>query len=68
MATEKVLTKSDADAIAVVALESPSDNVPGSSVEKADLEFRRPMATKRALIAWLVLCFSVSYPRRYKLS
>ncbi|KAH4181068.1 autophagy-related protein [Parastagonospora nodorum] len=58
MATEKVLTKGDADAIAVVALESPSDNASGSNVEKAGPESRRPMATKRALIAWLVLCFS----------
>ncbi|EAT77917.2 hypothetical protein SNOG_14725 [Parastagonospora nodorum SN15] len=58
MATEKVLTKGDADAIAVVALELPSDNASGSNVEKAGPESRRPMATKRALIAWLVLCFS----------
>jgi hypothetical protein len=60
MAIEKELTKSGADAIAVVALDSPSDNTSGSNVEKAGPELRRPMATKRALIAWLVLCFSVS--------
>ena len=60
MAIEKEHAKSDADAIAVVAIESPSDNASGSDIDKAEPELRRPMATKRALIAWLVLCFSVS--------
>jgi hypothetical protein len=60
MSAEKDLVKRDVDAIAVVRTDSQSDNVSGNNIEETKEEPRRPMATKRALIAWLVLCFSVS--------
>jgi hypothetical protein len=60
MANEKEPTKGDVDAIAVVRTDSTSDITPVHDGEKAQEELRKPMATKRALIAWLVLCFSVS--------
>jgi hypothetical protein len=59
MANEKELTKDSIDAIDIIRADSKSDDVSGANVEKAQEEKKKPMATKRALIAWLVLCFSV---------
>jgi hypothetical protein len=58
MASERETSKGDVDAIVVARVDSSSDLALGHDGEKAEEELRRPMATKRALIAWLVLCFS----------
>jgi hypothetical protein len=60
MASEKEPTKGDVDTI-VVARDANSDTASGENGVAAQEEPRRPMATKRALIAWLVLCFSVGH-------
>lgn len=56
MSTEKEETKTDTISVARV----DSDLASAENGQSAEPEPRRPMATKRALIAWLVLCFSVS--------
>jgi hypothetical protein len=58
MASEKEPTKTDVDAI-VVARDVNSDTASAENGLTPEEESRKPMATKRALIAWLVLCFSV---------
>jgi hypothetical protein len=58
MASEKEPTKADVNAI-VVARDANSDTASAENGINPEEEPRRPMATKRALIAWLVLCFSV---------
>jgi hypothetical protein len=60
MASEKEPTKGDVDTI-VVARDANSDTASAENGVSAQEEPRRPMATKRALIAWLVLCFSVGH-------
>jgi hypothetical protein len=60
MVSEKERTKGDVDAIIVARGDSSSDTASGENGVAVQDEPRRPMATKRALIAWLVLCFSVS--------
>ena len=57
MTTEKEETKTDT--ISVARIDSDLASAENGSHEQP--EPRRPMATKRALIAWLVLCFSVRY-------
>jgi hypothetical protein len=56
---EKEPTKADIDTIEVARVDSDSDIASAENGQTAQEEPRRPMATKRALIAWLVLCFSV---------
>lgn len=58
MSNEKETSKSAIDAIEVARVDSDSDVASAENGQNAQEEPRRPMATKRALIAWLVLCFS----------
>jgi hypothetical protein len=60
MASQKEFSKDETNAITIVRASSDHgiDIAPGNDGEKAEEELKRPMATKRALIAWLVLCFS----------
>lgn len=61
MSDEKEISKSDVEAVAVIRADSNSDMASAEDGTIPQQEGKKPMATKRALIAWLVLCFSVSF-------
>ncbi|KAH8708507.1 autophagy-related protein 22-like protein [Phaeosphaeriaceae sp. PMI808] len=58
MTTEKEILKTDIGTITVAQADSSSEAVSSDHGEAAQDEDRKPMARKRALIAWMVLCFS----------
>lgn len=53
------IDKKQDDTIAVQAVEK-SDTGSAKDVEKAEEEPKSPLGSRKALIAWMILCYSVS--------